>query len=116
MGSRAGLDVLEKKKYLVLRLDKPQFLGFSRPYPSHQTDYTTLVHLTCSQDGGSGDDHNNNDDVFTRLLHDFKFRIFEYRTYGLGRWVSAYLLISNLTVDSMCTTKSMPPENASFEF
>jgi hypothetical protein len=89
LGSRAGLDVLEKKKYLVLRSDKPQFLSFSRPYPSHQTDYTTLICLTCSHDGGSGDDHDNNDDVSTRLLHDFKFRIFEYMTYGLGRRVSA---------------------------
>lgn len=88
---------------------------FSRPYPSHQTNYTTLAPHTCSQDGGSGDDHDN-DDKFMRLLHDFKFRIYEYRTNGLGRWVSAYLLISNLTVGSMCTTKSTLPETASFKF
>jgi len=75
-----------------------------------------LAPHTCLQDGGSGDDHDNDDDKFMRLLHDFKFCIYEHRTNGLGRWVSAYLLISNLTVDSMCTTKSTPPETASFEF
>jgi len=44
-----------------------------------------LAPLTCSQDGRSGDDHDNNDDEFTRILHDFKFCIYEYRANGLGR-------------------------------
>jgi hypothetical protein len=41
-----------------------------------------LAPLTCSKDGGSGDDNDDNDDGFMRLQHDFKFRVHEYRMNG----------------------------------
>jgi hypothetical protein len=74
LGSRASLEVLKKKKYLLLPLDKPQYLSF----PNHILAISlTMLPWLLSQDGGSGENINDNDDEFMRLLHNFKFCIHE---------------------------------------
>jgi hypothetical protein len=93
-----------------------------RPYPSHWTDYTTLAPLTCLNEGDSGsggDDNDDNNDEFRRLIHYFKFCIYEYKTNGLGRWENLYLLVSNLRVNKYVYNQkypSPPAETANCEF